>query len=166
MNQMIKLMIIVGIGFIIFQFFLPRESPVDGQSAAESQEGTPPLSQQFEIAQNLRNRYIHITNAVHIYYKKHKELPESLRDLDCKHQNSLHFNISSTLCATGDENGVYYTHYKDDWITAEPYLDQNKLKFHCQATFLNDTDPRFSHCVIDSKLSIPSHILASKSGFE
>ncbi len=98
------------------------------------------------LAQELHTKSIHLMNSIETFYRKNKELPTSLSDLDC----------SLNEKCTGEVKGSrYYISHKDEWLMIEPFVISDKVKFYCRSTFLNHNISSFSHCTKMNRYSAP-----------
>ena len=81
--------------------------------------------------QDLRNKFIVLTNSLYGYYRKNKELPKYISDLSCV---DVFNNRQKMDCAAVQSNGVFYVNNKNDWASAEPYVLDGKLYNKCQTS--------------------------------
>lgn len=98
------------------------------------------------LAQGLRSKSIQLMNSINTFYKKNKELPTSLSDLDCSLNGK---------CVGEVKGSRYYISHENEWLMIEPFILSDKVKFYCRSTFLNHQLSTFSHCTKMNRFSAP-----------
>lgn len=121
LSPIIKISAGVVIGLLVYQIIILQKTDIDYQQSQKN----------VIVEQELRNKYILLTNSLHSYYKKHKDLPEYVADLSCIDV----FNERKEIpCSTIQQDGVFYINNNNDWASAEPYVFDNKLYIKCKSS--------------------------------
>ena len=136
----------VIIGLLVFQIIIFQQHDDDYLAQSEN----------MHDAQDLKNKHIMLTNAIHSYYRKNKALPIYISDLKCIDI----FNTRQRIpCASVVRNGVFYVNHKEDWASAEPYVLDRKVYNKCATTrSFAKIDKGFRGCEILDINSIPAKI--------
>lgn len=136
MNLILKIAAGVVIGLLLFQVIVFQGT----------EDNYEEMSKEVLYAQELRNKYIILTNSIHSYYRKNKKLPEFISDLKCR--DILNNTRKKIDCASVLSNGVFYVNYKNDWASAEPYILDRKVFNKCKTSMkLDPGDGSYSDCL-------------------
>jgi len=121
LSPIIKISSGVVIGLLVYQIIIFQKTDIDYEQSYMD----------VMVEQELRNKYILLTNSLHSYYKKHKELPEFVADLSCVDV----FNDRKEIpCGTIQKDGAFYVNNNNDWASAEPYVFDSKLYIKCTSS--------------------------------
>ena len=113
-SPIIKISAGVVIGLLVYQIIMLQKTEIDYKK----------VQKDMTAEQDLRNKYIRLTNSLHSYYRKNNDLPEYVADLSCIDV----FNDRREIpCGTIQKDGVFYVNNNDDWASAEPYVFDKKL---------------------------------------
>ncbi len=121
LSPIIKISAGVVIGLLVYQIIIFQKTDIEYEQGQKD----------VMAEQELRNKYILLTNSLHSYYKKYKELPEFVADLSCIDV----FNDRREIpCGTIQKDGVFYVNNNNDWASAEPYVFDKKLYIKCSSS--------------------------------
>lgn len=146
MGLILKIAAGIIIGLLVVQIFIFKKTDTDYTEAKNT----------LYIAQDLKNKHIMLTNAMHSYYKENKKLPTFISELECI---DLFRTRQKTPCASVVKDGVFYVNLGNDWASAEPYIQDKKLFNKCRTTrSFAAIDPSFRGCLPLDIASIPDRM--------
>lgn len=118
MGMIFKISAGVIIGLLIFQILMFQKTDIEYEEVKVN----------VMAEQELRNKYIQLTNSLHSYYRKNKKLPVYVSDLSCI---DVFNNWKESACESIQKDGVFYVRNNNDWASAEPYVFDKKLYIKC-----------------------------------
>lgn len=143
MGLILKIAAGIIIGLLVVQIFLFNRIDTDYIETRDT----------MLHLQDLKNKHIILTNAIHSYYKRNRKLPTFISDLSCR---DIMGSYEEIPCATLVDNGVFYVNQGKDWASAEPYVVDNKVFNKCRTTqSFGDLDESFRGCLVMDVASIP-----------
>ena len=108
--------------------------------------------------QDLQNKYIRLTSAINRYYRENQEIPQYVSDLSCR---DVYNDWKQSSCEFTQREGVFYALSGDEWISAEPYVFDNRVHVKCRTSAklkASSLGENFSDCELQENASIPDRI--------
>ncbi|MDH3343190.1 MAG: lysozyme inhibitor LprI family protein [Gammaproteobacteria bacterium] len=114
------------------------------------------MSENIYRQQELRNKFIVLTNSLYGYYRKNKKLPEFISDLSCV---DVFNNRQKIACASRMSNGVFYVNNNNDWASAEPYILDAQLYNKCASSIdISIAGDRYRDCAKLDVSAVPDNM--------
>ncbi len=89
-------------------------------------------------------------NAISSYYRKHGVIPSFISDVRCKRGKQ---------CAAFKHGETYYLSKADAWMSFEPFLEDDQLKFRCSISKMGGIDwqiTKLASCRVVENFVIPN----------
>lgn len=118
MGLILKIAAGIIIGFLVLQIMFYQKVDSDYEE----------MSVDIQLTQDLRNKYIGLTNSLHSYFRRNESLPNFISDLSC---TDMFNHRQKIACAEVFDGGVFYVNNESDWASAKPYVLDGKLFIEC-----------------------------------